>query len=174
MVVVSPRSPLTLGQAAAELGVHYQTAYRWVRQVMSPRSNATACTRSNPRPSPSCTAPSDSCAGSGGPPGALLEPARRPSLQPDARRRRDEAREAVDELVAAGVGLAELCDSLLAPVMRRIGDDWSSGELGVAVKHAPRRSAAGCSDAGLRRRRDAPVASPSCVPLPVRSTAFLG
>lgn len=136
MTAVSARSPLTLGQAAAELGVHYQTAYRWVRQgeLAAVKRNSVyevereAITELRLRRQAAVPIPAARRVRSWN---------RLADRLYGLLRAGDEtrAREAVDELVAAGVGLAELCDLLLVPVLRRIGDEWSNGELGVAVEH---------------------------------------
>jgi methanogenic corrinoid protein MtbC1 len=45
------------------------------------------------------------------------------------------ASELVDRLSRGGVSPAELGDELLAPVLRRIGEEWASGTVTVAHEH---------------------------------------
>jgi MerR family transcriptional regulator, light-induced transcriptional regulator len=126
---------MQLRDAAEVLGVHYQTAYAWVRQGVLPARktgrgydvsendvSALAARRA------SGTAP-------------------RPQIRVrdwDAQAERlhaaimagDEtlARHAVDRL-ARGVPLAELCERIIAPALRRVGDDWAAGEASIAAEH---------------------------------------
>jgi methanogenic corrinoid protein MtbC1 len=44
------------------------------------------------------------------------------------------ARHAFDRL-ARGVPLAELCERIIAPALRRVGDDWAAGEASIAAEH---------------------------------------
>jgi len=37
--------------------------------------------------------------------------------------------------LAAGVPLAGLCDHVIAPALRRVGEDWAAGELSIAAEH---------------------------------------
>jgi MerR family transcriptional regulator, light-induced transcriptional regulator len=126
---------MQLRDAADVLGVHYQTAYAWVRQGTLPARktgrgyevsendvSALAARRA------SGTAP-------------------RPNIRVrdwDAQAERlhaaimagDEtlARHAFDRL-ARGVPLAELCERVIAPALRRVGNDWAVGEVSIAAEH---------------------------------------
>jgi excisionase family DNA binding protein len=126
---------MQLRDAAEILGVHYQTAYAWVRQGVLPARktgrgydvsendvSALAARRA------SGTAP-------------------RPHIQVrdwDAQADRlhaaimagdeTQARRAFDRL-ARGVPLAELCERVVAPALRRVGDEWAAGGVSIAAEH---------------------------------------
>jgi MerR family transcriptional regulator, light-induced transcriptional regulator len=126
---------MQLSDAADALGVHYQTAYGWVRQGALPaRKTARGyeVSESDVRDLLAKRA-------------AGVEP-------PRAVRVRDWAAQA-DRLytalvagneaqalrdfgrLAAGVPLAGLCDQVIAPALRRVGSDWAAGELSIAAEH---------------------------------------
>jgi excisionase family DNA binding protein len=123
-------------QAAADaLGVHYQTAYGWVRSGLLParkvghgyQISETDVT-------------------------ALVEQRRRGSRPASQIRVRDwqaqanqvylaiadggeaEARRLIGRL-AGRVSVADLCDEVLGPALRRIGDDWAAGQVSIAQEH---------------------------------------
>jgi excisionase family DNA binding protein len=124
-----------LTQAAHELGVHYQTAYGWVRrgtlravkvgktyrvrrvdlERFSERRNAGRV----PRPI------------------QVRDWEHQIERLAAALDTGDEraARTVVDRLVDGGISPVELCDELLAPVLRRIGDRWAAGVGTVADEH---------------------------------------
>jgi methanogenic corrinoid protein MtbC1 len=124
-----------LRDAAQTLGVHYQTAYGWVR-------DGTLLARKTPRGYE--VGESDVR--------ALAE--RRASGSAPRReiRVRDWAAQAgglYDALVAGdevrarhvfgrlapGVPLSDLCDQVIGPALRMIGDQWAAGNVSVAVEH---------------------------------------
>jgi methanogenic corrinoid protein MtbC1 len=126
---------LQLRDAADALGVHYQTAYGWVRQGTLPA-------RKTPR-------------GYEVSEGDVLELAARRAAgvepPPEVRVRDwaaqadrlhaklvagDEklARQDFDRL-AAGTPLAALCDHVIAPALRRIGTEWAAGEVSIGEEH---------------------------------------
>lgn len=126
---------MDLRAAADSLGVHYQTAYAWVRQGVLPArkvGRGYAITDSDV---------------------AALAAQRRLGTEP-ARpiRVRDwtaqaqglytavalgdetAARHRLDRL-AGGVSLLDLCERVIAPALRRIGDDWADGLVSIAREH---------------------------------------
>ena len=126
---------MQLRDAADTLGVHYQTAYGWVRQGTLPA-------RKTPR-------------GYEVSEGDVLELAARRTVgvePPHQVRVRDWAAQA-DRLhaalvagdetlarqdfarLAAGTPLAALCDEVIAPTLGRIGTEWAAGELSIGVEH---------------------------------------
>lgn len=131
----SPDHELELHQAAELLGVHYQTAYRWVRNGRLPartvdrryvvlRKDLDALEQSRTAPS-SPTAPS---------PKRIDRQADRMHqalLDGDEPAVRKIARQLVDD----GTGLVELIQSVFAPPLRRIGQAWHDGELTIWVEH---------------------------------------
>lgn len=128
-------APLELQAAADELGVHYQTAYRWVRSGRLParlvqgrylvdRSSidAVEAERRAPRRPPAPT-----------------------TIRIDrAARNIHEALVAGDEqavakiarrLVDEGASVTEVIQSLIVPSLRRIGQAWHDGDLAIWVEH---------------------------------------
>lgn len=127
---------MNLQEAADRLGVHYQTAYRWVREgrLTAMKIGATyevteeelthfLSRRTVPVAPPErihvrswehhCTSLYDALVA-----GAELE-----------------ARSVVDRLHELNVPLVELCTELLAPTMRCVGDAWHAGTVSIAEEH---------------------------------------
>ncbi len=154
-----------LADAAEALGVHYQTAYKWVRDGTLPAVRVGREYR---------VEPADVA--------ALVEkrstpsrpPARRPSIDRAADRvhrllvEGDEptARSMARELVDQGVSATAVAGELLAPALRRIGEGWVRGEVSVPVEHrataiAERMLGDVMPNPRGRRRGTAVVAAPS-------------
>ena len=126
---------IDLRTAAAELGVHYQTAYRWVRTGRLPaalvdgrylvlRSDVEAVRerRETPR---APTPPS---------PRRLTHQSDRMHValvDGDETRARSIGR----TLVEQGTPVSTLIQEVLVPALRRIGDAWRAGELPISVEH---------------------------------------
>jgi excisionase family DNA binding protein len=127
---------LDLAGAAHQLGVHYQTAYRWVRsgrldaervsgryrirpEVLQRFSDE----RSVPRPPPARA------------PRKGFAPLARQVL--DALVEGDERRVAarVRDLVESGVPLTTIVEKVLGPAMWEIGARWEAGALDIATEH---------------------------------------
>lgn len=127
---------MDLQTAAEQLGVHYQTAYRWIREGALPAVKRGASydiaeadlerfrsARATPVPPPrhthvrSWTHQVDRLYG-------FLEEG-------------DElaARQLVDRLREGGIDPVVMCEALLAPVLHRVGDGWEHGEVSVAEEH---------------------------------------
>jgi excisionase family DNA binding protein len=126
---------MQLRDAADVLGVHYQTAYAWVRQgVLPARKTGRGYDVSE----------SDVSA---------LAARRAAGTAPrlhirvrdwDAQANRlyaaimagdeTQARHLFDRL-ARGVPLVELCERVIAPALRRVGDEWAGGEASIAAEH---------------------------------------
>ena len=126
---------MQLREAAGVLGVHYQTAYGWVRQGMLPA-------RKTPHgyevSETDVTALAEHRA---------LGAAPQPQVQVrDWTAHTDrlyaaivtgdetDARQAFARL-ARGVPLTDLCEFLIGPVLYRIGADWAAGELTIGTEH---------------------------------------
>lgn len=133
---VSDGDSIDLQAAAERLGVHYQTAYRWVRSGRLPASLVSgryqvdqhalerfAKTRSKPaRPQP-----------------------RKPRLGFDTLSSRcfdhlvngDEraVHAMIGGLVDDGVPMTTVATSILVPALRRVGEEWRNGHLGIAEEH---------------------------------------
>ncbi|MEM9132948.1 MAG: B12-binding domain-containing protein [Actinomycetota bacterium] len=132
---MSGPSSLTLAQAAEEVGVHYQTAYRWVRSGRLTATMVDGAYR---------VAREDLA--------ALQADRRRPVAPPTPTRvRLDRQREALhaallagDEKKATGIvrllatngtSVVDLIDEVLAPPMADIGAAWLRGEATIYVEH---------------------------------------
>lgn len=122
---------LTLHEAADRLGVHYMTAYRYVRHGLLPaaKSGGTWRVRSvdlDQFRSGGTTSPVR--AGSPAPWAARLE---RRLLAGDA----GGAWGVVESALAAGSELHEIYLEVISPAMIGIGRRWEAGEIDIAVEH---------------------------------------
>jgi excisionase family DNA binding protein len=121
-------------QAAADfLGVHYQTAYRWVRSGALPAQKVRGvyqvatgdlehfdAERQRPAPPPA---------------GRTVRNWDRFADQlHDALVAGEEGavRDLVDGLVSGGVRIVDCCDRMIGPALRRVGQRWMDGELTIA------------------------------------------
>jgi excisionase family DNA binding protein len=128
-------APLDLAEAARELGVHYQTAYRWVREgalravkvgksYKVERGDLDRFAQRRAR---------------GTAPRSLRvrdwdhQVERLHAFLRDGDER--SAVELVDRLTGGGVSPVDLCDELIAPALGRIGDGWAAGSYSVADEH---------------------------------------
>jgi len=123
-------SDLTLQQVADELGVHYMTAYRWVRLGML---NATKNGRS-------WVVTRDDLdvykAGSN-------EPSERGSAPWDERllHRMLAADDAgswavVESALTSGLSVHDVYTRMVVPALKSVGDKWEAGHIGIAEEHA--------------------------------------
>ncbi len=126
---------LELQEAADALGVHYQTAYRWVRSGRLPArlvDNRYVVARHDV----------DAVDASRRAPAAPKAPSRR-RLDSQATRIRDAliegdeatVRKLARRLVDDGTGMLELIQSVFAPPLRQIGQAWHDGELPIWIEH---------------------------------------
>ena len=126
---------MQLREAAEALGVHYQTAYAWVRQGTLP---ARKTGRGYDVSDDDVSALAERRA-SGTPPRPEVR-VRDWSVQAgrlyDAIVSGDEtlARHDFGRL-APGVPLIDLCERVITPALRRVGDQWAAGELTIAAEH---------------------------------------
>ena len=126
---------MQLRAAADALGVHYQTAYGWVRQGVLPARKTARGYEVSDRHVRDLMA--KRTAGAEPPRDVQVRdwPAQADRLYAalvagdESRARHDFGR------LAAGVPLSGLCDRVVAPAMRRIGEDWAAGEVSIAVEH---------------------------------------
>lgn len=124
---------ISLHEVAERLGVHYMTAYRWVRQGMLParkqgrswlvRADDLASFESSRRDEP---APN--------PPRRDAPWAERLEARLVAGDERGSA-EVMESVLAAGHDLTFLYLGVLAPAMAAIGARWEAGELEIYVEH---------------------------------------
>lgn len=134
---------MDLKSAAEELGVHYQTAYRWVRDgslsAVKVGASYEVDTHEVDRFRARRTVPS---------PPPLR--ARVRSWAPHVDRLYDAvvlgdevtARNVVDRLFENGGEVVEMCERLFTPVLKRLGDSWARGRVSVADEH---RASAMCT-----------------------------
>lgn len=127
---------MDLQTAADRLGVHYQTAYRWVRdgsltavkQGSSYQISDEDLTRFQARRSTPAPPPKQAKVRSW-----EHQVDRLYALLRDG----DElgARQLVDRLREGAIEAMVLCEQLFTPALRRVGDAWARGELSVAEEH---------------------------------------
>lgn len=133
---------ITVNEAAERLGVHYQTAYRWVRDGVLPARKVGSAYAIE-------VADLDALARRRA---ARITPRRALAVRDwaaQAGRFHDllvtgderSARRLVARLHDGAVPVLEVCDRVLAPALRRIGDEWAAGAVSVAEEH---RAAAIC------------------------------
>lgn len=127
---------LGLQEVADELGVHYQTAYRWVRSGRLPsalvggRYEVTpaavtrfAAQRARPR-RPAARTPRGGF-------GRSSDRVFQHLLSGDER----DARRLVEGLTEDGVSVTTVAQDVLTPALRRIGEEWSAGRLTISEEH---------------------------------------
>ncbi len=138
------REWIDLAEAAIQLGVHYQTAYKWVRSGELKAESINGAYRLDPevvarfaerrkRPAPR----------------RVRQP--RDGFAPISMKLHDllvvgddrECRHLVEHLVADGVSMVTFIDDVLAPAMRLIGSEWALGQVTIATEHRATVIAAG-------------------------------
>jgi len=131
-----PSARVSLRDAADQLGVHYQTAYRWVRQGVLPAVKVGGTyevtleaieelrrVRAMPRPPPAQRRVRDWA--------PFAECLSRSLLVGDEAAIRDE----LGQLVQGGVTLVEICDRVMSPALVHLGQAWADGKITVAEEH---------------------------------------
>lgn len=134
-MAIETEDHLELQQAADLLGVHYQTAYRWVRNGRLParsvdrryvvlREDLEALQTSRSTPAPPA-------------PPSPRRIERQAESMHDALVTGDEpaVRKIARQLVEDGTGLVEVIENVFAPPLRRIGQAWHDGEVTIWVEH---------------------------------------
>ncbi len=122
---------LTLHEAAEELGVHYMTAYRYVRLGLLPATKAGGAWRVR----------RDDLEGfrSGTPTTPVRAGRRAPWAERlGSRLIAGDARGAwgvVEAALSAGSELDEIYLDVLSPALVRIGEKWETGEIDIAIEH---------------------------------------
>jgi MerR family transcriptional regulator, light-induced transcriptional regulator len=131
-----PAETIDLQAAARQLGVHYQTAYKWVRSGELPavmvmgsyrldRDAVARFAKRRARPVPART--------------------RRPRTGFAALSRRtyghlvageeQQAARLISGLVADGVSMTRVAQDVLVPALRDIGEEWRAGRLDISIEH---------------------------------------
>ncbi len=126
---------LELREAAAALGVHYQTAYRWVRSGELPA-------RVVGKQYVVARRDVDELKARRSAPAAPQKPTQKRVAQQATRMHAalldgDESsvRQIARSLVDDGTGVVELIQTVIAPPLRQIGEAWHCGELDIWVEH---------------------------------------
>jgi MerR family transcriptional regulator, light-induced transcriptional regulator len=127
---------MNLQEAAGQLGVHYQTIYRWVRQgELAATKRGASYEVSDEEVARFLTERN-----------APIPPPERLMVRDWSQQRNrfitalhlgDElvAREVLDRLADGNVSILDICEELIAPSMRFIGDEWHAGRVSVAEEH---------------------------------------
>jgi excisionase family DNA binding protein len=127
-----PDADLTLQEAAELLGVHYMTAYRYVRLGVLPASKVGGTWQVT-------AADLAAFRDNGGPVAAGGSRRRAPwATRLEARLVAGDTRGAwgvVEAALAAGADLDEIYLEVISPAMRDIGARWADGELDISVEH---------------------------------------
>ena len=135
MVAPSDDDQLELQQAADALGVHYQTAYRWVRTGRLPASlvRGRYCVSRRDLATVEAELRTPTARR---PPGVRRLDAQQQRMY-DALVGGDEprARHIANQLVAEGTKIIVLLQRVLVPALRRIGDGWHRGDLPIWAEH---------------------------------------
>ena len=126
---------MDLREAAGALGVHYQTAYAWVREGVLPARKVGRGYEISEADARALAARRRQGA----------QPARPIHVRDWAAQslRLYEALAAGDETLArqrvgrlaGGVPLVDLCANVIGPALGRIGDDWAAGRVSIAQEH---------------------------------------
>lgn len=128
--------PIDLQTAAQRLGVHYQTAYQWVRSGRLRARRVRGRYQLDPGDVERFAQQRDRPA-----PRRVRRP--RGGFAPLARRAHDDLvsgnerslRDLVDRLTRDGTPMTTITEEILAPAMRRIGSDWCAGTVTIADEH---------------------------------------
>jgi methanogenic corrinoid protein MtbC1 len=129
-------TPIDLRTAAVELGVHYQTAYKWVRtgalgaaliqgRYLLDAAEVAAFAQRRAQPAPSRPRR----------PRQSFEPLAQKMYEHLAAGDERAARAMVARLIDEGVALTTVISKLLVPALRRFGAEWHAGRLSIWVEH---------------------------------------
>ena len=125
-----------LHEAALRLGVHYQTAYKWVRngslaavkrgsayEIDAAEVERRRAARDAPTPPPRVT--------------SVRDWSQQVGRLSEALASGDElaARAIVDRLSEGGIGPLVMMTELFTPVLRHIGEAWVAGDMTIAEEH---------------------------------------
>jgi MerR family transcriptional regulator, light-induced transcriptional regulator len=127
---------VNLPTAAERLGVHYQTAYRWVRQGSLPATKQ----RGAHEITEAAVERVRTARSTATPPPAVGKvrnwPAQAARLH-TALLGGDEmaARALVDRLRHVGIGPLDIIEGMFVPALHRIGEDWAADRISVATEH---------------------------------------
>ena len=130
---------LGLPDAAARLGVHYMTAYRYVRTGMLPASRRHGrweITASALESFASRAKPAGERTAGGRTAGGRRAPYRHRLVERMLASDVAGAWSVVERAMAAGTAPRRVCLDLIGPALREIGERWAQGDLAVGEEHA--------------------------------------
>ncbi len=126
---------LELQAAADALGVHYQTAYRWVRSGRLPASltggKYIVSTKDLVEVGDQRKRPTSPAA----PSAARLQRQSERTLEALMAGDESEVRKIARRLVDEGTTIVDLIEQVIAPPLRSIGEEWHEGRLTIWVEH---------------------------------------
>ncbi len=126
---------ITLGEAARRLGVHYMTAYRYVRTGTLPARQSGARWMVEEADVEALRAPNGHPRAARAARGAGPTRGRRQLMSRLVAGDEAGAWATVQTLLSAGAGPADIYVDVLAPALQMIGDAWEDGSLQVAGEH---------------------------------------
>lgn len=129
MIAGMSESWLTLRQAADELGVHYMTAYRYVRLGLLPAVKSGAVWQVERADLEKFTSSQQAATPRGDAPWSERLEARLLAADQAG------AWKVVESALASGVSPAAVYTDLVGPALRRIGDRWAAGGISVGEEH---------------------------------------
>jgi MerR family transcriptional regulator, light-induced transcriptional regulator len=126
---------MDLREAAGALGVHYQTAYGWVRQGLLPARKVGRGYAVTEADVAALAARRRLGAAPARPIRVRDWAAQSAALYAALASGEETAARHQVERLAAGVRVIDLCEKVIAPALRRIGDDWAAGRISIAQEH---------------------------------------
>ena len=126
---------MDLREAAGALGVHYQTAYWWVRQGLLPARKVGRGYAVSEADVAALAARRRLGAEPARPIRVRDWAAQSAALYAALASGEETAARHQVERLAAGVRVIDLCEKVIAPALRRIGDDWAAGRISIAQEH---------------------------------------
>lgn len=127
----NPPGDLTLHEAADELGVHYMTAYRYVRLGVLPAAKAGGTWRVRRTDLAEFRTGTRTTPVKAGRPAPWAERLESRLIAGDARG----AWGVVEAAMTAGAELDEIYLDVLSPALVAIGSKWESGQIDIAIEH---------------------------------------
>ena len=126
---------MDLREAAGALGVHYQTAYGWVRQGVLPARKVGRGYAVSEADVAALAAQRRLGTEPARPIRVRNWAAQSQALHAAIASGEETAARHQVERLAAGVPVIDLCEQVIAPALRRVGDDWAAGRISIAQEH---------------------------------------
>ena len=125
-------SEMSLNEAAEKLGVHYMTAYRYVRTGLLPAAKSGGTWRVTAEDLQKFLDRPSASSGRGH---RQLDRHIEPLIAALTRGDERGAWKIAASVRSAGCEVEELCTDLLVPAMAKIGENWASGKCSIADEH---------------------------------------